>query len=152
MQQTRWEQQEEETIEGPISDLNLTQVQAADLLGVSRRFLTIDDDNPPPRNEDGSYNAQRIVAWFAARGSEIDEQIKAEKLRKLKRDNEVAERRLVDMEELRPHTVVLQDALRDYAEKIARKKNMTGQQAHAMFNRTLNAVEAKIASIANADS
>ena len=136
---------------GPISKLCLSQKDAAELIGVSRRFLTIDDDDPPPREADGKYNAVDLVAWFVKRGSEIDEQIKSEKLRKLKRDNDVAEKRLVDVESLREHTIVLQDCLREYGDAVARKKKLTGPQAQSMFNKALRTAEVKLATIANAD-
>ena len=135
----------------PIEDLRLNQTQAAAVVGISRRELTREDD-PAPCEDDGTYILKRLITWAIARaGNETDAQIKFEKLRKLARENEVAERRLIDIEELRPHTSALQDALRDFGDKIARKKTITGSQAQAMFNKTLRTVEAKLERVSSAD-
>lgn len=121
------------------------------MLGVTRWTLTR-EGKEAPRNPDGTYNPKTLVAWHVKKlDSGVSGEIEKQKLRKLSRENDVAEKRLIDIEVLRPHCSALQDSLRDLGDKLARKKKITGAQAQAMLNKTLRTVASKIVSINGTD-
>jgi phage terminase Nu1 subunit (DNA packaging protein) len=61
------------TTKDQIAQLNaLSQGAAASLLGLSvRHFRDLD----APRNQDGSYSARRVVAWFVTRETSEEEEL-----------------------------------------------------------------------------
>ena len=120
-----------------ITELRLNQKDAAALLGINRRNLTREGDLAP-REPDGTYLATELVAWFVDRGSELDEKIKTEKLRKLKRDNETAEGNLVDVNELFSWAEKLGAFIRQAGDLLARKNTITGREAQEILNSSVD--------------
>lgn len=128
----------------------LSQKEAADLLGISTRSLRREGDKAP-RNSDGTYNAKHLCAWYSKRFEPgVPDEIKQQKLRKLRRENDEAESRLVDMEVLRSHLELLLSSLRLFGDQLGKKVSMTGRQAQAELNRTLREVAGKLANVATA--
>ena len=123
-----------------ITELRLNQKDAAALLGIDRRNLTREGDLAP-REPDGTYLATELVAWFVDRGSELDEKIKTEKLRKLKRDNETAEGNLVDVNELFSWAEKLGAFIRRAGDLLARKNTITGREAQEIVNNAVDEFE-----------
>jgi len=123
-----------------ITELRLNQKDAAALLGIDRRNLTREGDLAP-REPDGTYLATELVAWFVDRGSELDEKIKTEKLRKLKRDNETAEGNLVDVNELFSWAEKLGAFIRQAGDLLARKNTITGREAQEIVNNAVGEFE-----------
>ena len=123
-----------------ITELRLNQKDAAALLGIDRRNLTREGDIAP-REPDGTYLATELVAWFVDRGSELDEKIKTEKLRKLKRDNETAEGNLVDVNELFSWAEKLGAFIRRAGDLLARKNTITGREAQEILNNAVGEFE-----------
>ncbi len=130
--------------EADISEVKLNQKQAAELLGINRYMLTR-KGKEAPRNEDGTYNPMKIVAWYLKkfkRGTEG--MIEEERFRKIKRENDQEESNLIDMEVIKPHCELLLSSLQRLSDQFGQKVTITGQQAQKELNDTLKRVAEKI--------
>ena len=79
----------------------LTQKQAAALRGVTGRRLRqieTDTDNPPPRNDDGTYPAQEYGKWLMNlfSGSEFDYQEERARLTKFQADEKMLQVQILE--------------------------------------------------------
>ena len=126
----------------------LRQGAAAALLGISERKLR---SAGPPRNPDGSYDAAKLVAWWIKRKvaqvvptkGDALERFREEKVRQAKRENDVAEKKLVNAVEIGQMWTLSQTALRngllslqgEFGKEIFERLDFWLTQADAMWKR-----------------
>ena len=125
--------------------LNVTQKDAAKILGRSITWLQREDD--APRNKDKTYPLPELVAWFVDREAAPDD-LKEEKLkeeinvlkernRKLQFENEVTAGNMADIRLMSEMLTGLSVPLRKLGDMLGRKVNISGVDAQQMLNQTI---------------
>ena len=125
----------------------LSQTAAAHLVGRSARTLRREGC---PRRPDGRYSGQAVVTWAVQRALEraahgatdTDEsrrllnELRRERLREARRENEVAENRLCDVVEIRGHLAAISRSFQHEARTLERAHGrQVGEDIRAMIDR-----------------
>jgi hypothetical protein len=113
----------------------LLQQPAAKLSGWTARGLR---DSDAPRNPDGSYNARELVKWLLEREQEkrkvvdlraIDAQLREEKLREIRRKNDMADGLLVQTSKVGDELLAIGKRMLEGAKQIGKRFGPEAEKA-----------------------
>ncbi len=136
--------------QGKLEDLRFKQKDVAKLVGISYR--TIQRHEEIPRDESGHYPVLGLMSWIQNTdgfGDELDQELKRERIRKLRRENDMAEGYLIDARTQESIVGEIVDVMRSLGDSLARKNQLTGPQAQAMFNAAVQKLSARMDQLAN---